>query len=92
MKNIVDLSIEWLFIAEKSILVNIKHYDNHDTRELSAIAAKTNFNLKEKSEFSYSKVECKNRLEHVIEELKKINADDEIVDFLKTTIEEIMIS
>ena len=40
--------------------------------ELSAIAAKTNFNLKEKSEFSYSKVECKNKLEHVIEELKNM--------------------
>lgn len=87
MKNIVDLSIEWLSIAEKSILVNIKHYDNYDIRELSAIAAKTNFNLKEKSEFSYSNVEYKNRLEYVIEELKKVNTDDKIIDFLKTTLE-----
>lgn len=87
LKKIVDLSIEWLSIAEKSILVNIKHYDNYDTRELSAIAAKTNFNLKEKSEFSYSNLEYKNRLEYVIEELKKVNTDDKIIDFLKTTLE-----
>ena len=87
LKKIVDLSIEWLSIAEKSILVNIKHYDNHDTFELSAIAGKTNFNLKEKSEFSYSNLEYKNRLEYVIEELKKVNTDDKIIDFLKTTLE-----
>lgn len=84
LQKLITESLEWLTISAESILSNIRHHTDDEIQELAAIAAKTNFNLKEESQYSYSLEEQKVQLAKVIQELEKIGAEKEIIKLIKT--------
>ena len=83
LQELITESIEWLSISAEYILSTIRHHDNDEIQELAAIAAKTNFNLKEESQYSYSLDEQKAQLAKVIQELEKVDAEKEIIELIK---------
>lgn len=82
LQELVTQSLEWLKISAESILSSIKHHENDEIQELAAIAAKTNFNLKEESQYSYPETERKAQLEKVIQELEKIGTEKEVIELI----------
>ncbi len=84
LQVLVTQSLEWLTISAESILSNIKHHNSDEIKELAAIAAKTNFDLKVESQYSYSKEEQKVQLIKVIKELEKIGTEKEVIELIKS--------
>jgi len=64
----------------------IKYHDFHDKEvltEISAIAGKTEFDLKKESNFDYSEAEVKNAFQNAVAKLKELGAKQEIIDLVK---------
>ena len=84
LQKLITESLEWLTISAESILSNIKHHTDDEIHELTAIAGKTNFNLKEESQYSYTQDEQKIQLAKAIEGLEKIGAEKEVIEYIKS--------
>ena len=84
LHELITESLEWLTISAEYILSTIRHHDNDEIEEIAAISAKTNFNLKEESQYNYSIEEQKTQLAKVIQELEKVDAEKEIIELIKT--------
>lgn len=82
--ELVTESIEWLQSTSEFILSNIKHHNESEMKEMSIIAGQTNFNLKEDSSYKIpSLIEQKEHLNKIIIGLKKIGADEEVIEFIQ---------
>lgn len=84
LEELITESLEWLTISAESILLNIRHHSDDEINEFAAIAGKTNFNLKEESQYSYTQDEQRIQLEKVVQELEKIGTEKEIIELLKS--------
>lgn len=89
LQELIIESLEWLTISSNHILQSIEHHDETKIKELAAVAAKTNFNLKEESEYNYPKEKQEKQLLMVLEELEKMNTEKEVIDFLKSRFQEL---
>lgn len=84
LQELVTESLEWLTISAESTLSSIQHHDENEIKELAAIAAKTNFNLKEESQYSYPQEVQKVQIQKVIKELEKRGTEKKIIEFIKS--------
>lgn len=84
LQELVTESLEWLTISAESTLSSIQHHDENEIKELAEIAAKTNFNLKEESQYSYPQEEQKVQIQKVIKELEKRGTEKKIIEFIKS--------
>lgn len=83
LQELVNQSINWLITSSSHILESIVHYDKSRMREFATVAAKTNFNLKEKSEYHFPIEDQKKQEEKVIQSLENNNINKELIDFIK---------
>lgn len=83
LQELITESLEWLTFSAESILSNIRHHTDDEIHELAAIAGKTNFNLREESQYSYTQDEQKIQLIKTIEGLEKIGAEKKVIEFIK---------
>lgn len=84
LQELVTESLKWLMISAESTLSSIQHHDENEIKELAAIAAKTNFNLKEESQYSYPQDEQRVQIEKVIKELEKRGTGKELIEFIRS--------
>ncbi len=81
--DLVKSSLEWLSYAITDHNNKINYHAEKDTIELGAVAAKTNFNLKEETDLNYSLDEVKASFARSIEKLKQHGVDASALEFVK---------
>lgn len=81
--GIVNDSIEWLSRAIDIIKSEISFHTDDQIEELAAIAGKTNFDLGEKSEFTFSKEEVRDSILKAIEKMREMGADEKVISFMQ---------
>lgn len=77
--KIIEDAINWLSKAREMVKSEIKFHSADMSQELGAIAAQTNFNLKEGSKFSYSEEKTKEALAAFPEKLREIGTDEKVI-------------
>lgn len=83
LSGIVKDSIAWLSEALDIIRSEINFHTDDQNRELGAIAGKTNFDLGENSEFSFSEDEVRSSILSAIEKMREMGADEKVISFMK---------
>lgn len=83
LSKTVKKSISWIESALEIIKSEILLHGHGKIPEMGAIAGKTNFNLKEESDFSFDENDLNARLAKAIEELRNMGVDEEALEMLK---------
>lgn len=86
LEGVVTESIAWLRHATQVVESDINFHTLDSAEELGAIAGKTNFDLKNDSEFEYSPEEKEPVIRNAIEKLREIGADERVIRYLESKI------
>lgn len=83
LSKIVHEALVWLSECAEILVKKINHHTEKELYELAVVAAKTNFNLTEEPDLTYSIQEAETRFLEVIEILKKHKTDPKTIEFLQ---------
>lgn len=83
LSDIIKRSMSWLERARKIIRSEIEWHSNDKIEEMAFIAAKTNFNLKEESDFTFNEDEMKKGISLAIAKMREISTEENIIQFME---------
>ena len=86
LSSIVKQSISWLVSALEIIKSEIKLHSGNKVKEMGSIAGKTNFNLKDESNYTFSEEEMRESIVSVIEKFREMGTDEKVIEFLENKI------
>lgn len=84
LSDIVKRSIAWLENAREIIRSEIDLHSDDKVKEMGAVAGKTNFNLKEESDFTFSEEEMKERVASAIEKMREMEVEKKVIEALES--------
>jgi len=83
LSGIIEKSIQWLVSARNIVKSDIDFHSIDQANELGAVAGKTNFDLNEESNFSFSKEEMKDSLIDVAEKMREMGVEEKVIELLE---------
>jgi hypothetical protein len=81
--KVVTESIDWVSHALSILSSNIKFHNPDESREISSIAGRTEFNLRTESDLTFNEAETKIAFDKAIAKMKEIGIQPKIIDFLE---------
>lgn len=83
LSEIVNRSIAWLEVGREVIKSEIEFHSDVKINEMASIAAQTNFNLRDESDFKFCNDDMKKKIVSAIEVMKEIGTEDKVIDLLE---------
>ncbi|WP_156480547.1 hypothetical protein [Aquipseudomonas alcaligenes] len=83
LSDIVKRSTAWLENAREIIKSELKLHSDDKLKEMGAIAAQTNFDLKSESSFEFNADEVNERLISTIDAMRAMGAKEELIAFIE---------